>query len=107
MILYDPFKLSPSRYGLSPSNGSLQPIHSQVPSLQTTCLIETDMPMIDLVLHIGDISYAGVVSQYESDFHSLSSVMNSLILFNQYQLEHHIWYVSVITKGLSQVRVSK
>ena len=50
--------------------------HSQVPFLQTTRLIESDMPMIDLVLHIEDISYtrgyAGLVNQYESDFHSLS-----------------------------------
>ena len=56
--------------GEAQSDGSLQPIHSQVPSLQTTGLIKSDMPMIDLVLHIGDISYArgyaGVVS------HSLS-----------------------------------
>ena len=55
--------------GEAQSDGSLQPIRSQVPSLKTTRLIESDMPMIDLVLHIGDISYArgyaGVVGQYE------------------------------------------
>ena len=61
--------------GEAQNDGSLQPIYSQVPSLQTTHLVESDMPMIDLVLHIGDISYArgyvGVVSQYETHFHSL------------------------------------
>ena len=71
--------------GEAQSDGSLQPIRSQVPSLQTTRLIESDMPMIDLVLHIGDISYArgyaGVVGQYENVIFILSlySGMNSLI----------------------------
>ena len=59
----------PPDMGEAQSDGSLQPIRSQVPSLKTTRLIESDMPMIDLVLHIGDISYArgyaGVVGQYE------------------------------------------
>ena len=45
-------------------------IHKFLPYLQRTHLIESGMAMIDLVLHIGDISYArgyaGVVS------HSLS-----------------------------------
>ena len=48
----------PSDMGEAQSDGSLQPIYSQVPSLQTTHLVESDMPMIDLVLHIGDIWYA-------------------------------------------------
>ena len=43
--------------GEAQSDGSLQPIRSQVPSLKTTRLIESDMHMIDLVLHIGDIIF--------------------------------------------------
>ena len=55
--------------GETQSDDSLQPIRSQVPPLQTTHFIESDMPIIDLVLHIGDISYAtgsaGLVGEYK------------------------------------------
>ena len=44
--------------GMGQVDGSLQPIHEQYPSLNTTRLVIKELDQTDLVLHIGDISYA-------------------------------------------------
>lgn len=52
--------------GMGQADGSLQPIHEEYPSLNTSRLVMEEVNNTDFILHIGDISYArgyaGVVS---------------------------------------------
>ena len=72
--------------GMGQIDGSLEPIYSeQYPSLNTTQLIMNELNKTDLVLHIGDISYArgfaGVVSWMP--LHPLPSLSLSGSYFQQ------------------------